>query len=436
MPDWIKDIARDAFDTAMRAIWDCGLEFLRVAFELADAFPITVSTSQGPIGTIWPLTLYLSGLVALGLFFAHLISVMLRGGRGALRLVTGPVQYGLALAVVGGSAGLFLAAADGLATGILRATLKVNNFGDALRATSLTDGAKDSIKAVTLGLGALFGIIPAALGYLLEMLFRAAAILILVGCTPLAAAGLLSGVTAHWFWVTVRWLLAAICMKPVLALSISLGVLATGGAQGLAEVLVSCGLLLVSLYSPVVLFRLFSFVDPNTGAGQALREAFAAAGGRHPYDTGMDRVGLTGGDEESDERAHEERFAPAEDDHEDTDDTDRADRWGRFAEDGDDDHARRAEEDLDAARAQRDDQDDEDRVAQQQDAEQAADEGQPPPTDAPDSDAQATPARDEAPPPPEPVPEPEPPPTAEPLPSPPAPDAAATGEAGSTAREP
>lgn len=275
----IKDMIASAFEAAMQAIWDASLFVLRGAFTLADQFSMfSVSTTEGPVSILWPMMLWISGVMALGLFFWQLIITNLRGGRGFMRLVGGPFQYGIALAVTVGMVAAFLTGVDGLTNGILQYGLQSKNFTDALNHTSFGDGVVDGVKAIVLGICAFVGVIPAAIGYILEMLFREAAIYVLVATVPLVAAGLLANVTAHWFWRTCRWLLACIAMKPVLALALVLGVAIAGGSQGLSGLLAGVGVLIISLFCPFVLFRLFAFVDPNSDAGAAFRDALSGVG--------------------------------------------------------------------------------------------------------------------------------------------------------------
>lgn len=268
-----------AFEAAMSSLWDASLTLLRIAFGLVDWFSVfSVSTTEGPLKLVWPMMLWISGLLALGLFSWQIIMTTLRGGRGFLRLVTGPMQYGIALAVTVGMVAACLAAADGLTDGILSYGLQSKNFTDALSHTGFVDAAGNGVKAVVLGICAVVEVIPAAIGYLLEMLFRQAAIEVLVCTVPLAAAGLLAGVTAPWFWRAARWLLAAIAMKPALALALVFGVATAGGAQSLAGLLAGIGVLMISLVAPFVLFRLFAFVDPHSDPGQAFRESLSRVG--------------------------------------------------------------------------------------------------------------------------------------------------------------
>lgn len=321
--EWIQGQAQDmvasAFENAMRAIWDGALTLLKGAFTIADDFSkFPVSTETGPVSVLWPLMLWISGVLALGLFFWQLTVSVLRGGRGFMRVVTGPVQYGIALAVTVGAVTTFLVAADTITTVIMQYGLRSENFTDALTAgekgtITLLDVHQDGIKAVVLGLVAFFGVLPAAVTYLFEMLFREAAIYVLVATVPISAAGLLAGSTAKWYWTTLRWMLAAIAMKPVLALTLALGVAISGGSQGLSGLLAGVGVLLISALCPYVLFRLFSFVDPNSDAGQAIREGFEKTGlPSGPGDVGLDGAGRgnAGGDGGggAQEDATEDRF--------------------------------------------------------------------------------------------------------------------------------
>lgn len=302
------------FESTMRAIWTAALDLLRAAFHLADRVTtFHLDRTGGPVARLWPMMLWISGVLALGLFFWQLALTVLRGGRGFTRLVGGPVQYGIALAMTVGMIATLLAAADALTTGILDTGLRANTFRDALGA-SFGEEVTSGVKSAVLGLCALFGLLPAALGFVLEMLFRQAAIYVLVATIPLTAAGLLAGTTAGWFWRGLRWMLAAIVMKPVLALTVVLGVAIAEGAHGISGLLAGIGVLLISLLVPFVLFRLFAFVDPDTDAGAGFRRSLAGLGldsygAGNPALARMSAMGAGGGGGfAGQEGAHTSRF--------------------------------------------------------------------------------------------------------------------------------
>ena len=68
----------------------------------------------------------------------------------------------------------------------------------------LSDGTLATVLGV-MGFLVLF----AAIGHLVVMLTRGAALVILTATAPIAAAGLVSQVGQSWFWKSVRWTHAA-----------------------------------------------------------------------------------------------------------------------------------------------------------------------------------------------------------------------------------
>ncbi|OXM43437.1 hypothetical protein [Amycolatopsis alba] len=276
--DLVGGLASTVFEGAMQGIWIAALWLLREAFTLVDWLStFTVSTTDGPVGMLWPMMLWFGGVIALGLFFWQITVSVLRGGRGFTRVMSGPFQYGAALAVTVGAIAGFLAAADGATTGILN-VLHVGNFSDALKVLGLVDAGTDTVKAVVLGLTAIFGLVPAVLGFAMEMVFREAAIYLLTATVPIIAAGLIANTTAVWFWRGTRWVLAIVFIKPGIAVVLVIGVGATGEAKGLSGLLAGIAILWMSVWVPLVLFKLFAFIDPNTEAGAAVRGAFSDAG--------------------------------------------------------------------------------------------------------------------------------------------------------------
>ncbi|MFG1638385.1 hypothetical protein [Pseudonocardia alni] len=280
----IGSAAQSAFDTAMQNVWNAGIWLLKAGFTLADQVSTVeldsvTGQSQGA-SSLWSSLMGVAGMIALGLFFFQLISVALRGGRGMFRAFTGPLQFGLAIALTTGVVVALLQTSDGLTEFFLSRLDGATSFDQALANDTVAarigenpdlGEVEDSARSMILGLAALFGIIPAGIGFALQMIFRQAAILVLVATIPMLAAMLVADSTAPSFWRGVRWLLAAILMKPALALVLLIGVSVMARAEGVAGLLAGTAVLLVSLFCPMVLFRLLAFVDPGTGAGMALR---------------------------------------------------------------------------------------------------------------------------------------------------------------------
>lgn len=283
----LNAFGQSILDQIMKGIWVASLALLRAAMVLVDrvsGFSLTFDGGKPVDATIaapWELLRNLSLIIALGLFFWQLGASMLRGGRGFFHTATGPIAYGVALAMTGGVVAALLGAADGISTEILShgfagatqfaGVLDNPKFNGIFTPTDAGQGVLNGVGTVALGLIAVFGVVPAALGYLLEMVFREGAILVLVATVPITAAGLVAQTTASWFWRSLRWIIAAIVMKPALALVLVIGAATLANPQGLGGLLAGVGILLMALLCPFALFRLLAFVDPGTGAGASSR---------------------------------------------------------------------------------------------------------------------------------------------------------------------
>ena len=352
--DQLNSAVGGVIDTIMKGIWAASVWLLRSVFELVDSFTTlnVVSVDGGidptsPIATIWPLMRWVSLVIATGLFFLQLATTMLRGGRGMFRLATGPLAYAIAVGMTAGGIGLLFAAGDGLTTMILDQGLKADGFVGVLdspaaakffipapnldaptgpldpvspqaraeSAGALASQLDATTRAVVLGIVAVFAVIPAGLGFLLENIFRLAVFAVLVATSPVTAAGLLADATASWFWRGLRWAITAAVLKPALALVLIIGVTMLSRPSGLSGLLAAAGVLLVALFCPFALYRLLAFVDPGTNAGMTARGFLNTSGlsgggsGDGAGGGGSGSDGSGGGD--GGEAAHAARFDAA-----------------------------------------------------------------------------------------------------------------------------
>jgi hypothetical protein len=279
--DSVGGVLGSAVDEFMKSVWEAATGLMSAAFSVVDSFStFTLDAHSGPVGAIWPTLLMVSTAIALGLFFWQLTLAALRGGKGMMRAATGPVAYGVALAMTVTGISAALASADGLTSLILANGLNVTNFSGAFTHTSVLGQVGNEAKAVALGLIGVFGVMPAALGWVLEIIWRQATILVLVATVPITAAGLLAHSTASWFWRGLRWTIAAITVKPGLALVVVIGMSSLANSTGPAGLLAGVAVLWVSLISPIALFRLLAFVDPDTKSGQVFRDSFSQLSSR------------------------------------------------------------------------------------------------------------------------------------------------------------
>ena len=218
--NWLGDKAKeglaDGFTSMMMSIWSGAVWLLKTAFGLIDNF--TPNVADPDLAKLYSVTLWIALVIALVMAFGQIgLAVLRQDGRGFGTLAAGVVQYGVVLSCwVTVSAG-FIAAASGLTKGILDTLLGVDSFSGYAAGDGFVDRVSGTTQAATLGICALFILIPASFGHMVIMMVRSAALLILVATMPMAAAGALSEGTKSWMWKSIRWFLACVLMEPLLA---------------------------------------------------------------------------------------------------------------------------------------------------------------------------------------------------------------------------
>jgi hypothetical protein len=282
-------VTGDVWKAAMIALWSAGLWILEMAFKVIDAFTTPDLSAGGPLGKALPYTFFLGGGVAVLTALLQIgAAVWRRDGQSLGRVLVGVGQFGLIWVGYLGVAGLLVTAASGLTKGLLQALLGVDAFAGFGAAVSWPRQVDDVVVATVLGLCTVVLIFPAAIGWVLIMLTRDGALMLLTVTAPISAAGLLAESTRVWWWKSLRWFIAALLISPVAALVLGVGVQVLHGvvagrgdkttaAVGMA--VTGSVLLLISAVCPLILFRLLAFVDPGTSSGAAMREAWAGAGG-------------------------------------------------------------------------------------------------------------------------------------------------------------
>jgi type IV secretion system protein TrbL len=282
-------LASDAWQSAMTALWSAGLWVLGLAFKIIDAFTTPDLSTSGPLAEVLPYMFAIGGFVA-GLMALIQIGVALyrRDGESVARVIVGAVQFGAVWIGYLAMAALLVEAAAGLTTGLLQGLLHINDFASFSNSASWPRSIDDTVVATVLGLCTVFIVFPAAIGYILIMLVREAALLLLTATSPIAAGGLLAEGTRVWFWKSLRWFIATLLIAPLAAVILGIGVQVTQGtiaghgdktAAAVGMAVTGCILILIGAICPLILFRLLAFVDPGTSSGAAMRQAFAAHGG-------------------------------------------------------------------------------------------------------------------------------------------------------------
>ncbi|MCP2337920.1 hypothetical protein [Actinomadura rupiterrae] len=120
-----------------------------------------------------------------------------------------------------------------------------------------------TVLVVILGIVALFiGIVQALL-----LLLRGAAIVLLAGLLPLAAAGMMTGATKAWFKKVAGWMLALIFYKSAAAAVYATAFTFVGNGKNLHTLLAGFAMMLLSLIAFPVLLRFFTWTTDNVSAG-------------------------------------------------------------------------------------------------------------------------------------------------------------------------
>ncbi|GLZ15632.1 hypothetical protein Acsp04_58670 [Actinomadura sp. NBRC 104425] len=141
--------------------------------------------------------------------------------------------------------------------------LRASSQGDfAKRMTAIVtfpSGAPAALVVVLCMIALLIGIVQALL-----LLFRGAALVILAGLLPLAAAGSISTATRSWFGRVAGWMLALIFYKPAAAAVYATAFTLVGTGKDLRAVLMGFAMMVISLVAFPVLLKFFTWTTGGT----------------------------------------------------------------------------------------------------------------------------------------------------------------------------
>lgn len=282
-------VATDAWKGAMTALWSAGLWVLDLAFKIIDAFTTPDLSANGPLAGVLPYTFAIGAMIAVLMAFVQIgVALYQRDGKSLARVMVGVLQFGAVWIGYLAIAATLVTATAGLTKGLLQGLLHVDAFSGFSNSGSWPRQIDNTVVATVLGLCTVFLIFPAAIGYVLIMLVREAALMLLTATSPISAAGLLSEGTKSWFWKSMRWFIASLMISPLAALVLGIGVKITQGtiagngdktAAAVGMAVTGCIMILIGAICPLILFRMLAFVDPGTSSGAAMRQSLAANGG-------------------------------------------------------------------------------------------------------------------------------------------------------------
>ena len=282
-------VVTDAWIAMWLSFWNAGQWLLRLILGWMDAWLTPDLSASGPARTIYPVTFWIAGVVLVVMAIVQIgIAAGRRDGRGLARTLIGLAQFAIVWGAWLGYTVAIVAAAGGLTHSVMGSLMGVTSW-KAWEPWKPFDASEiaDAGVATVLGLmGLLLWI--AAIGHLLVILTRDAALMVIVATAPIAAAGLANETTRGWFWKAFRWFHAAAFTPLVVVLVTGVGMkmaegVATSGAttaQGaIGTAVPAIVLICIAVVCPLALFKLLAFVDPGTSSGAAMRAGLAASGG-------------------------------------------------------------------------------------------------------------------------------------------------------------
>lgn len=282
-------VVTDGWIAMWLSVWNAGQWLLRLILGWMDAWLTPDLSASGPARTIYPATFWLAGAVLLVMVIVQIgIAAGRRDGGGVARALIGVAQFAVIWGAWIGYSVAIVAAAGGLTHSAMQSLMGVTSWSAWQPWTPLdTAHIADAGVATVLGLmGLLLWI--AAIGHLLVILTRDAALMVIVATAPIAAAGLANETTRAWFWKSVRWFHAAVFTPLLVVLVTGVGMkMAEGVAtsetttvQGsIGTAVPAIVLICIAVVCPVALFKMLAFVDPGTSSGAAMRAGVTATGG-------------------------------------------------------------------------------------------------------------------------------------------------------------
>lgn len=282
-------VVTDGWIAMWLSVWNAGQWLLTVMLGWMDAWLTPDLSASGPARTIYPVTFWLAGAVLLVMVIVQIgIAAGRRDGRGLARALIGVAQFAVIWGAWIAYSVAIVAAAGGLTHTVMQALMGVTSW-KAWQPWKPFDAAEiaDAGVATVLGLmGLLLWI--AAIGHLLVILTRDAALMVIVATAPIAAAGLANETTRAWFWKAFRWFHAAAFTPLLVVLVTGVGMkmaegVATDGASSaqssIGTAVPAIMLICIAVICPVALFKMLAFVDPGTSSGAAMRAGLTASGG-------------------------------------------------------------------------------------------------------------------------------------------------------------
>jgi hypothetical protein len=241
------------------------------------AIPSPDLAAEPAITRIQSWLLPITAAVAVGAMIAAGVRMVIARRANPLLDVTGGLLTLAAVTTIGTIVPtLLLKAGDSWSAWILQVSTG-GQFAQRLTTALVLGGSAAPAVVLIFGIAAIvLSLVQAVL-----MLFRQAALVILAGVLPLAAAGSLAPLTRPWIRKITSWMLALICYKPAAAAVYAAAFTMIGSGKNPRTVLMGFVMLVLSVLTLPALMKFFTWttgaVAGSGGGGQLLGAAAVGA---------------------------------------------------------------------------------------------------------------------------------------------------------------
>lgn len=280
----VSGVVEGAFEHMCRAFADAGAAVLEA---VANAFltASTIDLGKAGIDRVLIVTTSIAMALAVLLLIGQVIrtGLTMRGEHLAQGLV-GVAKAALATACVVSVAALLLVIADELSQMIMAQTFgSTKAFADRFGKAVAFSGTNPAGFAGPAALMLIFGLVAVIVGAILfgEMLFRHAAIVVIIAVSPIAAAGLVAGSTAAWWRKLVTAGVQLIFLKPLIVLVFAIGFGVAGESDDVLGVMAGLVTLVLAAVAWPALAKMCTWTAVHVGeAGGLTALAAGTVGGR------------------------------------------------------------------------------------------------------------------------------------------------------------
>jgi hypothetical protein len=220
-------------------------------------------SAEPAVGHIQQWLLPITAAVAVGgVIAAGLRMAITRRANPLLDLGGGLLTLAAATAVGATIAALLLKAGDAWSAWVLQASTGGHFTQRLVQVLDLGGSAAPAVVLVFGVIAIFFALVQAVL-----MLFRMAALVILAGALPLAAAGASAPMTRTWIRKVTAWMLALICYKPAAAAVYATAFTMIGSGGSPRTALMGFAMLALSVVMLPALMKFFTWTTGSIGGG-------------------------------------------------------------------------------------------------------------------------------------------------------------------------